>query len=172
MVFIFFLIFEIQLRFGFHIFFDVWDSASLGFPKQIWFLSFNFVGIWSQFHLHLHLHMSIHFIFIVVSIAIVAIFIFTCIFICRFISSLSLYQSPSSPPLHLSGVGLSPTRIACASSSALVFGMYILFRSVLCTTQLGRSERIRSGNVTGYRRRRHPIFVFVPGWLPADLIFL
>ena len=61
------------------------------------------------------------------------------------------------PPLHLLGVGLSPTRIACTSSSsvrcwvksnpdclgvglspaliagALVFGMYILFHSVLCT---------------------------------------
>ena len=133
--------FEIQLRFGFHIFFDVWDSTSLGFPEQIWFFRFNLVGIWSQIHLHLHLHMSIHFIFIVVSIAIVAIFIFTCIFICRSISSLSLYPSASSfvfflfrffhhhlhlqfhphlhvhllssspplPPLHRSGVGLSPT---------------------------------------------------------------
>ena len=36
------------------------------------------------------------------------------------------------------GVGLSPILIA----DALVFGMYILFRSVVCTTQLARSEWI------------------------------
>ena len=65
------------------------------------------------------------------------------------------------------GVGLSPTLIA----GALVFGMYILFRSDLCMGATDDEVSMLPG-ATADLQSRLPIFVFVPGWLPANLIFM